>query len=169
MSRHDPQPAVDERTTLQQFLDYQRETLLIKTEGLDRQQLNQQLPTSDLTLAGLLKHLAHVEDDWFHVKFLGRAELEPWASAPWDEDRDWEFHTASDDEPDTLRVLYRYACDRSRQAVDDVELDTLSAGRDRDGHQWSLRWVMTHLVEETARHNGHADLLREAIDGTTGE
>lgn len=134
MSRHDPEPAVDERTTLEQFLDYQRATLLLKTEWLDRQQLNQRLPTSELTLAGLLKHLALVEDDWFQVRFCGRAGLEPWASAPWEEDRDWEFHTASDDDPATLRALYREACDRSRQAAEGVELDALSVERNRDGH-----------------------------------
>lgn len=111
MSRLDPEPAVDERTTLEQFLDYQRATLLFKTEGLGRQQLNEHLPTSELTLAGLLKHLALVEDDWFQVRFCGRAELEPWASAPWEEDRDWEFHTASHDNPDALRMLYREACE----------------------------------------------------------
>lgn len=151
------------------FLDYQRATLLMKADGLDRQQLNQRLPTSELTLAGLLKHLALVEDDWIQVRFLGLPELEPWASAPWEQDRDWDFHTAADDDPDELRDLYRGACARSRSAIAGTDLSELSIGRDRDGQQWSLRWVLAHLIEETARHNGHADLLREAIDGTTGQ
>ncbi len=169
MSRPHPPPAADERTTLEAFLNHQRATLLMKAEGLDRQQLNQRLPTSELTLAGLLKHLALVEDDWIQVRFCGRPELEPWASAPWEQDRDWEFHTAEHDDPDALRALYQDASARSRSAIATTDLDTLSVGRDRQGRQWSLRWVLTHLIEETARHNGHADLLREAIDGVVGQ
>lgn len=95
--------------------------------------------------------------------------MEPWASAPWEQDRDWEFHTAERDDPETLRALYQDACARCRNAIEATGLDALSAGHDREGRQWSLRWVPTHLIEETARHNGHADLLREAIDGAVGE
>lgn len=169
MQRRDPEPAADERTTLDQFLDYQRATLLAKTDDLTADQLRRRLPTTTLTLAGLLKHLALVEDDWIQVRFLGHPELEPWASAPWGEDRDWEFHSAEHDEPDDLRELYRGACNRSREASASADLDDLSVGTSRDGHRWSLRWILTHLIEETARHNGHADLLREAVDGSVGE
>ena len=169
MDRIDPQIAASERTTLLEFLDFHRATLLIKAEGLDAAQLNQQLAPSALTLSGLLKHLALVEDDWIQVRFLGLPEVEPWASAPWDDDPDWEFHSAQFDDPNALRDLYRAACERSRQAVVDTDLDTLSVGVNRDGQHWNLRWILTHLVEETARHNGHADLLREAIDGSVGE
>lgn len=169
MERRDPDPAADERTNLLQFLDFQRATLLGKAEGLDADGLNRRLPPSTLTLAGLLKHLALVEDDWIQVRFLGLPELEPWASASWDEDRDWEFHTAVNDDPDELRDLYRAACDRSRRGVADVDLDAMSVGVDRQGRQWKLRWILTHLLEETSRHNGHADLLREAVDGAVGE
>jgi uncharacterized damage-inducible protein DinB len=168
VQRRDPQPAA-ERTTIEQFLDYQRATLLQKTEGLDAGQMNRRLRTSALTLSGLLKHLALVEDDWIQVRFLALPELEPWASAPWDEDRDWEFHTAEHDNPDDLRAMYRAACDRSRRAGAKADLGALSAGTDRAGRQWSLRWAVMHLIEETARHDGHADLLREAVDGTVGE
>jgi uncharacterized damage-inducible protein DinB len=169
MDRPQPPPAADERTTLEAFLDHQRATLLMKVDGLNRHQLNQRLPTSELTLAGLLKHLALVEDDWIQVRFYGRPEMEPWASAPWEQDRDWEFHTAEHDDPNDLRALYQDACTRSRNAIAATGLETLSAGHDREGRQWSLRWVLTHLIEETARHNGHADLLREAIDGVVGQ
>ena len=169
MERTDPQPATDEKATLLQFLDYQRATLLMKAEGLSRAQLAQPLAPSSLTLAGLLKHLALVEDDWIQSKFSGLPEPEPWASAPWDQDRDWEFHTAVEDDPEELRKLYRDACERTRQTVAGADLDDLSAKTSRDGHRWNLRWILTHLVEETARHNGHADLLREAIDGSVGE
>ncbi|MEO7124719.1 MAG: DinB family protein [Nakamurella sp.] len=169
MLRNDPDPSADERTTLTQFLDYQRATLLGKADNLSSQQMRQQIPTSTLTIAGLLKHLALVEDDWIQVRFLGRPEREPWAGVPWDEDRDWEFNTAVHDDPDELRARYQAACDRSRRAVAAAELDDLSKSTSREGIQWSLRWILTHLIEETARHNGHADFLREAIDGAVGE
>jgi uncharacterized damage-inducible protein DinB len=169
VERRDPEPAAGERSTIEQFLNYQRATLLHKTEGLDASQMNRRLPTSALTLSGLLKHLALVEDDWIQVRFLGLPDLEPWASAPWDDDRDWEFHTAEHGSPDELRALYRAACDRSRRGVAGADLDALSAGQNRAGQQLSLRWILMHLIEETARHNGHADLLREAADGTVGE
>lgn len=169
MTSERPPTAADERTTLDAFLDTQRATLLRKAEGLGAHQLRQPLPTSELTLAGLLKHLALVEDDWVQVRFLGLPEREPWAGAPWEKDRDWDFHSALQDDPEDLRALYRQACGRSRSALAGTDLGALSVGRDRDGRQWSLRWVLTHLVEETARHAGHADLLREAVDGSTGE
>jgi uncharacterized damage-inducible protein DinB len=128
------------------------------------------LAPSELTLAGLVKHLALVEDDWFQRVFLGVELPEPWASAPWDEDRDWEFHTAVEDDPSELLALYEQACERSRAAVRSAEgMDDLSVEKSRDGVRFSLRWIMLHMIEETARHNGHADLLRENIDGKTGE
>ncbi|MCZ2403295.1 DinB family protein [Paenarthrobacter sp. Z7-10] len=168
MERIDPQPATDEKTTLLQFLDFQRATLLLKAEGLDERQLRQPLPSSSLTLAGLLKHLALVEDSWIQVKFAGQPEPEPWASAP-DEDPDWEFNSAGADDPRALRDLYQAACERSRRSIINADLEDLSAGLSREGHRWNLRWILTHLIEETSRHNGHADLLREAIDGSVGE
>jgi uncharacterized damage-inducible protein DinB len=169
MERIDPQPAADERTSLEEFLDYERATLLGKTAGLDADQLRTPIATSDLTLAGLLKHLALVEDNWIQVRFLGLPELEPWASVDWDADPNWEFRTALQDDPEELRQLYRAAGERSRRGVAGRAPDELSVGRDHDGHQWTLRWILTHLIEETARHNGHADLLREAVDGVVGE
>ncbi|TFB69827.1 DinB family protein [Cryobacterium sp. Hz9] len=169
MDRTDPQLAANERSTLLEFLDFHRATPLIKTDGLNAAQLSQPIATSTLTLSGLLKHLALVEDDWIQSRFLGLPEQEPWASAPWDDDRDWEFHSAQHDDPTELRNLYRAACERSRRAVAGIDLDTLSVGVNRDGQRWNLRWILLHLIEEAARHNGHADLLREAIDGAVGE
>ncbi|MGO4103970.1 DinB family protein [Leifsonia sp. YAF41] len=167
--RTDPDLVAPERAALDQFLDYHRATLLSKTDGLGAEAMAARLPTSELTLAGLLKHLALVESSWIQERFLGRPEEEPWASAPWDDDRDWEFHTAVTDDPEELRELYRATCGRNRAALAGVDLDALSVGRDSEGRQWSLRWILLHLIEETARHNGHADLLREAIDGVVGE
>jgi uncharacterized damage-inducible protein DinB len=170
MDRTDPDTKGDELTLLSQFLDYHRATLVWKVSGLDRQQLGTQLEPSALTLAGLVKHMALVEDSWFGQVLLGRDEGEPWASVDWDDDPDWEFRTAVDDDPDALLALYTDACERSRAAVAEVgDLDRLAAKRSRSGEQFNLRWIMLHMIEETARHNGHADLLRESIDGATGE
>lgn len=170
MERHDPDFAADERTSLTQFLDFHRGTVAIKVEGLSKAQMGLTVGRSSLTLAGLVKHLALVEDSWFQDRFLGEGLPEPWASAPFDQDPDWEFHTAIDDEPADLLALYGAACERSRAVVDGaISLDTTSVGRSRSGDPFSLRWILIHMIEETARHNGHADLLREAIDGAIGE
>jgi uncharacterized damage-inducible protein DinB len=168
--RQDPDPTAAERDALGQYLDYQRETILLKTEGLTRDQLARTIPTSDLTLAGLLYHLALVEESWLEGRFLGLPERQDWADVDWDADPDWEFRTAATMDPEELRQRYRDACERSRQAAASAaSLDQPSAMRLRDGSRFTLRWVLLHLIEETARHAGHADLLREAIDGSVGE
>jgi uncharacterized damage-inducible protein DinB len=170
MERIDPDLQADERTTLVAFLDYHRATFLGKIEGLTREQMNVALAPSDLTLASLTKHLALVEDSWFQERFVG-VEVEPWASAPFDVDRDWEMHSASDDSPDALVALYRAAIARSQATLNTVEsLDARSAVNDRrEGIPYSMRWILVHMIEETARHNGHADFIRQSIDGLTGE
>jgi hypothetical protein len=171
MRRIDPDLQADERTALIEFLDYHRATFLSRIDGLDHEQLNRRLPPSALTLASLTKHLALVEDSWFHEDFLGVPLPEPWLSAPFDDDPDWELHSAVDNEPADLAALYEAACERSRTIVASApSLDTLSARiSEREGKAFSLRWIMLHMIEETARHNGHADFLREAIDGLVGE
>ena len=92
-------------------------------------------------------------------------------SAPGDDDVDWDFHSPPDDDPADIVALYRAACDRSRRVVEAVggDLDHLTVAPSRSGAHFTLRWVILHMIEETARHNGHADLLRESIDGVTGE
>ena len=169
--RQDPDATTtSERDTLEQYLDYQRETILLKTEGLSKEQLGQRIPTSELTLAGILYHLALVEEDWFEVDFLGLPKREEWASIDWAADRDHEFHVALSMEPDGLRDRYRVACERARQVAGAArDLDQLSIATPISGKPFTLRWLMLHLIEETARHAGHADLLREAIDGAVGE
>jgi uncharacterized damage-inducible protein DinB len=168
--RHDPDSTTtSERDALGQYLDYQRETILLKTEGLSKEQLGQRIPTSGLTLAGLLYHLAFVEEDWFEVDFLGQPKREEW-QIDWQGDPDYEFRVALSMEPDELRRRYREACDRSRQVTAAArDLDQLSVSTPIDGKPFTLRWMLLHLIEETARHAGHADLLREAIDGAVGE
>ncbi|MGY1804278.1 DinB family protein [Blastococcus sp. SYSU D00922] len=169
--RTDPPDSGSERDLLSAFLDFQRETVLLKTEGLSAEQLARTIPSSSLTLAGLLNHLALVEDSWFQERFAGNPEREPWAGVDWDADPDFEFRTATELEPAELRARYVEACARSREVVAAAaSLDELSAGTSRrTGNRWDLRWVLLHMIEETARHAGHADLLREAIDGSTGE
>jgi uncharacterized damage-inducible protein DinB len=166
--RVDPNSTSDEFTSLTQYLDFQRATILLKTEGLTHEQLNQTLSPSTLTLGGLLKHLALVEDAWIHDRFCGLPKIEPWASAPLDVDEDWDFHSAAIDSPEELRALYKAACERSRVAIVGVPLDQLAVAQRKVG-DWTLRWVLLHLIEETARHAGHADLLRESIDGVVGQ
>ena len=168
--RSDPDPSGPELGQLAQLIDLQREIILHKTEGLRREHLAQPLPPSTLTLAGLLNHLALVEDWWFSVRFRGLPEAEPWASVNWEDDPDWEFRTAAGMEPEDLRQRYRDACARSRQAVEEAgDLDRLSVRTRSDGRHWDLRWVLLHMIVETARHAGHADLLREAVDGSVGD
>lgn len=172
MERHDPLIGADERTSLNQYLDYHRATLVQKVTGVSMDSLKSRpIASTQLSLAGLLKHLALVEDSWFQEDFLGRPMPEPWASAPFDEDRDWEFHSAQTNTIDELLELYQAACDRSRAVVDGAEsLDQRSVRVGKNETEgFSLRWIVLHMIEETARHNGHADLLREAIDGVVGE
>ncbi len=127
-------------------------------------------PPSELTLAGLLYHLALVEENWMEVRSGGLPERQPWASVDWDADPSWEFRTAQSMEAEQLRACYRLACDRSRQVAASADgADQLSVKPLRNGRHFSLRWVLLHLIEETARHAGHANLLREAIDGSVGE
>ncbi len=169
--RQDPDPTtVSERDALGQYLDYQRETILLKTEGLTREQLAATIPSSGLTLAGLLYHLTLVEESWFEEDFLGLPSREDFAGVDWTADPDFEFRTALEKDPEWLRGRYRDACDRARRVTADADsLDAVSVSTRVGGKPFTLRWLLLHLIEETARHAGHADLLREAIDGVTGE
>ncbi|MBC7279100.1 DinB family protein [Nocardioides sp.] len=158
----------DESTTLRTFLDFHRATLLRQVAGLDHEQLNRPVPPSTMTLAGIVKHMAHVEDVWFGVRLAGADQAPPFDTAPWDEDVDWDFSSAKADDPETLRALLREAIARSNELTDAAEsLDQIAVGRTRDGQSLSLRWILVHMIEEYARHCGHADLMREAIDGAT--
>jgi uncharacterized damage-inducible protein DinB len=173
-TRVDPPLQGSEVETLLGFLDYHRDTLRRKTEGLTSDQLSATLPPSTMTLGGMLKHLALVEDWWFSVALLDNEAVEPWKSVDWEADGDWDWHSASEDSPEELRRLFDdavAASDRNlERAVAEGGLDTLAARPQRStGRPVSLRWILTHMVEEYARHNGHADLIRESIDGVTGE
>ncbi len=161
--------SADERTTLTEMLDFHRAVLERKTHGLNPVQMATAVGPSELTIAGIVLHMALVEDSWFDHRFRGRDEIEPWASIPWDDDHDWEFHNAHLWDNDDLLALFRESIGRSRAAVATAgSLDQIAALTRSDGTRWNLRWIMVHLIEEYARHCGHLDLIRESLDGTTG-
>ena len=163
--------AADELTTLTTWLDWFRATLRMKAGDLDSEQLNLTLAPSTMTLGGMVKHMAWVESWWFVETFLGEPAAEPWVSAPWKRDRDWEWHSAADDGPEQIWGLFDREVERARAIVAEAgDLDThaVKASR-RTGEPFSLRWILVHMIEEYARHVGHADLIRESIDGSTGQ
>ena len=171
--RPEPPVAADETATLLGFLDFHRATLAWKVSGLDAEGLRATVGPSSMTLGGMLKHLAYVEDQWFSRWLRGRDPAPPWDTVDWKADRDWDWHSAAEDTPEQLRALWGDAVARSRslvaQALDDGGLERLARRAWPDGRSPSLRWILVHLIEEYSRHNGHADLLRESLDGLTGE
>jgi uncharacterized damage-inducible protein DinB len=171
--RPEPPLAADEAGTVLGFLECQRATLAWKCEGLDAAGLRATVGTSSVTLGGLLKHLACVEDDWFSRWLHGRDPAPPWDTADWDDDPDWDWHPAADDTPERLFALWQETVERSRDLVAKALADGGLAQSARrawpDGRSPSLRWILVHMIEEYARHNGHADLIRESVDGSTGE
>ncbi|GAB3747283.1 DinB family protein [Microlunatus parietis] len=160
-----PDLAADERTTLRQFLDHYRGRALQRVERLtDAQARRRVLLATDLTAGGILKHLAHMEDHWFTARVGGGELPEPWASAPLTTQPDWDFRSAADDTVRELADLYRAACARSREVTDRLpSLDTLAPKPSFGKGPVTLRWVLVHLLEETACHVGHLDLLTDAL------
>jgi uncharacterized damage-inducible protein DinB len=171
--RPEPPIAADETATLLGFLDYQRATLAWKCAGLDEAGLKATVGASSMTLGGMLKHLALVESSWFSRSLHGRDLEGLWAAVDWKADPDWEWHSAASDSPEQLLALWQDEVARSRtlvaEALADGGLDQLAKRAWSDGRAPSLRWILCHMIEEYARHNGHADLLRESIDGKVGE
>jgi hypothetical protein len=154
-------------------LDRMRTTFRWKVDGLDADGLNVRIGKSSITLGGLMKHLAANEDYMFSIKFKGEPMSGPWRTNAWRDDNDWEFNSAADDSPEELYGLWDGAVARSR-AVVDAALE--NGGLDQPAHiSWpngqhaSLRRLLFDLLEEYGRHTGHADLLREAVDGRVGE
>jgi uncharacterized damage-inducible protein DinB len=161
----------DEVAVLRGMLAYQRDTLRWKCAGLTQEQLARTLPPSDLTLGGLMKHLSLVESQWFDHWFRGAGFAPPFDTMDWD--TDWDIESARHDSPRELRALFDEAVRRSDAVVDDAlrghGLDTESAlASPQTGETFTLRWILAHLIEEYARHNGHADLIRQSVDGQTG-
>ena len=172
--RPEPPVAGGEAATLLGFLDFQRATLAWKCSGLDAAGLRATTAASTMTLGGILKHMALVESGWFSRSLHDRDYAPPWDAVDWNADPDWEWRTAAEDSPEELFALWQRAVEQSRADVAQV-LDSgdglgRPAGRTwSDGRSPSLRWILCHMIEEYARHNGHADLLRESVDGATGE
>lgn len=163
MTRAEPPGSADERTLLAAFLDFLRATLPIKCADLSEQQSRQQvLPSARTTLAGLVWHLRWLEHFWFEVVLAGQLDQAPWTDA--DPDADWD--APADRSLRALLAEYAAACARSRQIAVGLPLDFVAEHPKRPV---SVRWVLMHMIEETARHAGHADAVRELIDGATGE
>jgi uncharacterized damage-inducible protein DinB len=162
-NRPEPPHAGSEAETLSGFLDFQRATLLWKLEGLDDEQLRRAMVPSGTSLLGLVKHLAYVERSWFQRVWAGQEVSFPWTEE--DPDADWRIEP--DETTKDILALYEGECARSRE-IAAAASDLGETAKARWG-QVSRRWILTHMIEETARHVGHADILREQIDGATGE
>jgi Protein of unknown function (DUF664) len=154
-------------------LERLRATFRWKADDLDAAGLDSRVGASTLTLGGLLKHLAAAEDYMFTTKLTGKPMGPPWDSTGWDGSTDWDFTSAASDTPEQLYALWEEAVARSRDrlaaALADGGLDQLVHASGPGGQQASLRRLVCDLIEEYGRHTGHADLLREAVDGRVGE
>ncbi|MFK0159584.1 DinB family protein [Streptomyces sp. NPDC090499] len=166
--RRAPDTDADERTMLEGWLEFHRLTLAAKCEGLtDAQLRTASVEPSPLSLMGLVRHMADVERSWYRKVLAGE-------EAPWlyfsEEDPDAEFHLTEADTWQEAYGAWQAEIETARRAAAGFGLDDLSKGRHRrTGERFNLRWIHTHMIEEYARHNGHADLIRERIDGATGE
>jgi len=163
--RIDPPLEADERATLTAFLDYNRETLALKCDGLTDDQLRERaVPPSSLSLLGIVRPMAEVERNWFQPVLAGEEMRLIYAP-----DMDWEgaFRDVATGDVGEAFSTWRAECDHARALV--ASAPTLETRGFRRGEWFSLRWVLNHMLEEYARHNGHADLLRERLAGVTGE
>ena len=165
VERIDPPLVAQEREMLDAWLDYHRATLAVKCEGLTDDQLRAQaVPPSSLSLLGLVRHMGEVERSWFRRVLSGEQAPPRYYS---DENPDGDFDDVADAGVAEAFGYWRDECAYARERVAAApSLDVTGTGRQGEGY--SLRWIMVHMIEEYARHNGHADLLRERIDGTVG-
>ncbi len=167
VDRAEPDLVSDERSSLDQWLDYHRATLLTKCAGLTADQLRRRaVPPSRLSLLGLVRHMTEVERWWFRMHAAQENH-----TMPYDPDAvGLDFEDVEDADAESDLDSYRAECAQARSAVADRSLDTVVPSRgDHPDRTRDLRWIFVHMIEEYARHNGHADLLREAVDGATGE
>ena len=166
VERIDPPLVAQEREMLDAWLDYHRATLAVKCEGLTDDQLRARaVPPSSLSLLGLVRHMGEVERSWFR-RVLGGEQAPPRYYS--DENPDGDFDDVAGAGVAEAFGYWRDECAHARERVAAApSLDETGTGR--RGEAYSLRWIMVHMIEEYARHNGHADLLRERIDGTVGD
>lgn len=155
----------DERTTLTQFLDHYRHQATTQLLRLsDSQARTRSLPATALTPGGVVKHLAHMEDHWFTARIGGGQLPEPWSSAPFESRPDWDFESSIEDSVGEIAALYREACGRSRRVAERLpSLDTKAPRPSFGKGPVTLRWVMVHMLEETACHAGHLQLLTDPV------
>jgi len=170
VERTEPQRIASERESLEQWLDYQRATLLTKCAGLTGEQLvDRSAPPSALSLLGLVRHMVEVERSWFRVR-AGRQDLAYEYCTDDNENGDFDDLDPARAEADL--ATFRREVVAARAAVVGMGLDEVvhrHSSDDRPERTWDLRWIYVHMIEEYARHNGHADLIRERIDGSTGD
>ncbi len=169
----EPPVAGNEVDTLLGSLERVRRIFIWKCGDLSSAGLRAKLPPSDMTLGGMVKHMAAVEEEYFSHRLFGRELGPPWDTADWDADRDWEWHSAGEDSPDELYALWHKAVKLSRANVAEA---LAAGGLDRpggftwpDGRTPSMRRLIIDIIEEYARHAGQADLIRESVDGVVGE
>lgn len=169
VDRTEPAFILDERTMLENWLDYHRATLEWKCEGLTPEQLCQRsVPPAIMSLAGLVRHMAEVERGWFRRTLAGETVPMKFCSDEPGGDPDGDFNGATADSVDADHSVWQAEIAQARiNAAARTSLD--ETGRNRHGEDVSLRWIYVHMIEEYARHNGHADLIRECIDGAVGD
>ena len=167
MARVDPPLAADEREMLTAFLDWQRESVLIKLEGLDEKAARFVVSPKGNSLASIVQHLGWVEVSWFRMKFLGEEVEVPWSA----EDPDADFRVHDDRPVADIVAFYRTEWSRSNEIVKAApSLDERAVWvMQPENEPPTLRWILNHMIEETARHAGHADITRELIDGSIGD
>ena len=167
--RTEPPRQAGERETLEGMLDHYRETVLVKTSGASDEDLRKVIVPSGWPMLGVIKHLAYVERNWFRVRLEGEEGL----PVPWtEEDPDADFRILPEETTQEIVGFYRDEVERSRANAARHDLEDFAAGwpPDRPAElRPNLRWIYVHMIEETARHAGHLDVVRELIDGTTGE
>jgi len=155
--------AGNEKEVLTGFLDHYRATIVAICEGLSDEDLRRTMVPSGTTILGMIKHLAYVERGWFQETIAGERVEFPFDA----DDPDADLRVEPQERTEEILDLYRAECDRSRHIVEMVSLDDLAKGRERPA-DYNVRWVVVHMIEETARHAGHADIIREQLDGATG-
>ncbi len=153
----------DEKAILTSYLDWYRETLLLKVSGLSDIDMKRRLVPSETTLFGIVHHLAYVERWWFQDAFAGRTVEYPWT----DDDPDADWHPEGTISSEEAIALYRSECEINKQIVAEGSLDDLA--KHPRYLDMPLRRILVHMIEETARHVGHVDILRELTDGVTGD
>ncbi|MGW5867618.1 DinB family protein [Streptomyces sp. NPDC055239] len=166
--RAEPSLTSDERASIEGWLDYHRATLLSKCAGLDDEQLRRApVASSSLSLMGLVRHLSENERYWFRVIASGENLSEIYCT---EEEPERDFNPAEEDTWAEAEATWQAEIAAAREATARFGLDDLSVGKSlHRGKHFNLRWIYTHMIEEYARHNGHADIVRELVDGATGD